>query len=129
MSLYIQQRDPVFFSKYNFDELDETDLQDIIDERGWDITIKNNYHGTIVYTNTRGLPHRIDGPAIIYQSGLQQYWVNGKLFNMQGGPTKTYRGKQLFIKDDKYKVKDVVYDNPREYFHSVAINNIGMKYI
>jgi hypothetical protein len=42
-------------------------------------------HEYICYLNDEGLRHRIDGPAVIYADGREQYWVDGKLHRI-GAP-------------------------------------------
>jgi len=40
--------------------------------------------GNIYYSNKEGQLHRLNGPAIEYNSGRQEYWVNGRPHRLDG---------------------------------------------
>ena len=48
-----------------------------------------NVIGTKIYRNSRGKPHRKDGPAVEYEDGTQFYCKNGK-YHREDGPAVEY---------------------------------------
>jgi len=59
-------------------------------------------HGTVCYYNTKGLYHRIDGPAVEYASGAKEWFVNGKHHRIDGPAS-------IFPKTNKYWALNDVY--------------------
>ena len=58
--------------------------------------VTTDANGTVVYCNSKGEPHRLDGPAVIYASHDTCKWYrNGKL-HREDGPAITFASGVCF---------------------------------
>lgn len=55
-------------------------------------TIETNRFGTTRYRNSDGQLHRIDGPALEWYSGTQEWYKNGVLHRTDGPAIEFYDG-------------------------------------
>ena len=57
--------------------------------------VTTDANGTVVYCNSKGEPHRLDGPAIIFADGEEHWYQNG-LRHRVDGPAVVYPNSQKF---------------------------------
>ena len=60
-----------------------------------------NLGHSIEYTNELGQLHREDGPAVEYNNGKKEWWINGKLHRTDG-PAREYIDKKFWFKNGVY---------------------------
>lgn len=65
-----------------------------VEEDDWEPTLWTSPNGTqewsIQYDGSR-LPHRVDGPAILYSDGSYTWYYHGKTHRENGGPAMTWK--------------------------------------
>lgn len=63
--------------------------------------------GTIRYSNSDGIYHREDGPAVIKTDGYKSWWING-LLHREDGPAKIYSDGDVeyWLKGKRYSKED-----------------------
>ena len=57
--------------------------------------VTTDANGTVVYCNSKGEPHRLDGPAIIFADGEEHWYQNGKRHRIDG-PAITFASGVCF---------------------------------
>lgn len=78
--------------------IDENDYDDQLAEK-LSLNVEVTKLGTIVYRNGRGVPHRIHGPAVIWENGNQHWYKDGQL-HREGGPAVVYsNGSSMWFVD------------------------------
>ncbi len=56
------------------------------------------------YLNKKGERHREDGPAVIWDSGRREWWLNGKLHRIDGPAIETADGsKEWWVNDERHR--------------------------
>ena len=75
-----------------------------------------DYNAIFYYKN--GLPHREDGPAIIYENGNQDWWLNG-LQHRESGPSDEYTNGDKF-----WFYKDKLYGTDDDFTNTTWINKV-----
>lgn len=64
-------------------------------------TVEEGERGTFWYKGRTKILHRENGPAVVYASGDQAYWLNGKL-SREDGPALIYtNGYQVYYLEGK----------------------------
>jgi hypothetical protein len=67
-------------------------------------SIKKEYTNRIEYQNEKGECHRTDGPAIKWNNGNKEWWINGKTHREDGPAVERSDGVKLwYLNDIHYK--------------------------
>jgi hypothetical protein len=65
--------------------------------------MKKEYYNRVEYRDEKGLLHREDGPAVEYNNGKKEWWINGKLHREDGHAIEYSNGsKQWYLKGKWY---------------------------
>lgn len=62
--------------------------------------------GTRRYYNSDGKLHRVEGPAIVYTSGVQEWYQNGKLHRIGGPAAEWMDGTQWWCQNGELHRED-----------------------
>jgi len=80
--------------------------------------------GIKLWKNKKREYHRLDGPAIIYKNGSEEWWENGKLHRLYGPAIDYADGRKEWWENGKLHREDgpaILYTNGEKAW---AINNI-----
>jgi hypothetical protein len=81
------------FYNYKINKYVEDDDEYILFTRQGEIYVKNK------------VIHRDDGPAVIYNYGSKEWWINGKLHRIDGPAIESYNGKKMwFINGELHRI-------------------------
>ena len=61
-----------------------------------DSTMTTDKWGTKRWTNSRGLYHQIDGPALEFKNGHKEWWLSGKLHRINGPAVEWANGEKVW---------------------------------
>lgn len=67
-----------------------------------------------------GKPHREDGPAKIFVSGVKQWWWEGKLHRLDGPCIEARAHRELVAKKTKYRIHGEPFTK-EEYYRQPAV--------
>jgi len=70
------------------------------------IEVVNLYNGTVFYIKGTKLLHREDGPAVIFNNGKKEWWINGKRHREDGPAIEFPNGDEMWALEGRYYSKE-----------------------
>jgi hypothetical protein len=91
--------------------------------------IKSVYDNRVVYRNEKGVLHREDGPAIVYNDGTKYFYKNG-LLHREDGPAIEYANGDgaYYIYGQMHREDgpaEIIVDGNKEYWIYVGMESSG----
>jgi len=71
------------------------------------------------YWYVEGLLHRLDGPAILYQSGVKYWYKHGEKHREDGPCEEHYDGYKIYCLNGIYYTEEEYYEHPLVFKHKL----------
>ena len=70
------------------------------------IEVVSLYNAIVFYIKGTKVPHREDGPAIIFNNGKKEWWINGKRHREDGPAIEFPTGDEMWALEGRYYSKE-----------------------